>query len=472
MSLCLLFFAFLFVQQSEPTEEQIIERLQSALLISNLNQVVESDFVLESIGVVEDQGSQLKVLIESHRRQSDLLEKRRNRESFEQSDRIQEEAADRYEIEIGGLLAETRAKIDEVLLPHQQKKLANIVVQRFHQIQLGYHSFDVIRFVLPIDGKKIDEIENREFRELSLAIDQEREVYSEAVNRLVAELVEGALNDLDPEVRARVVKEFEEAILYTEMANSFSLHQYDEQWVDDDKSEKRSRGSNRVGSKGLESWADENEFEEPVQRRQSLDVTFAELILRGINERKSYVITRLPDLTEEQGFELQSRMESLLGESDRRNLAVRPQWDRVSQLRAMGLEDEAERLSEELSEAEDSWRAPRINAILNEVLLPHQADRIRLFSRQLRAQVSLEYWDPLSLLIAILSESDLPAKQREQIAGALELQRKAFFDRAIELRKSAIDRITRSMSRALRDRYDLMVGEPYDYYEELRAELE
>ncbi|MEZ6105302.1 MAG: hypothetical protein R3B96_04120 [Pirellulaceae bacterium] len=55
----------------------------------------------------------------------------------------------------------------------------------------------------------------------------------------------------------------------------------------------------------------------------------------------------------------------------------------------------------------------------------------------------------------------------EVLAGC----RREFFTRIIESRKRVTERITRAMSRELREHVHTHLGDPYDYYEELQAEL-
>lgn len=476
-------------------------------------------FVQAELGVIEDQSDRLVELMDEYSKSFEKLTVQLARSQFEATSEEQQAGQAEFERQLRELNEQSVASLNEILLPHQQTRLTEISLQRVLQLGRSSHVFEMFAALVPETTRGIEGVEQREIRSLHETSEREREKYVIQEQELVQQLMDSGLARLDEELRERVKSEIGDLILVDSILVAVSDFQMSvlSQWMQQNQAllnasdlGKRPRIKNAIKSdETLESLAFAREggrlFEDGVAQEhlvrahavrglnhaislrfwedtEEIEALMAESFELGCQQNVLVALaigvpalqSKIADFDQQQRETMRPRVEALLIDDYQRSLnpdnAARHQ--QVNQLRAMGHEGEANDLRGSLLREYVQWQEERIGSILDRELLPHQAEKVRKYARQLRVQRSQERTDPFATMIRLIEASDWEERDREQVVEILTGCRAEFLDRAIEMHRRATERIEGSLSRELREYIESRMGEPYDYYEELRAEME
>ena len=499
--------AGLAMAQSLEVEEQdegLVRRRRAAILSAPYTSLYEKRHVQAEIGVVEDQARDLIALAEQFNDDMKELGYRLRRETFEATEEERRESQARFDRELDQLRQRRLEQLDEILLPHQQQRLFEIARQRLLQVGAGMHVFELPCVCVTAGLGASAGVEPTEVREVREMCRAECEEYAAVERELLRELWNKGLDRLSPELREAAEAELKDVLWLESLQASVSNYELEvvNRWMQED-SERRGpeqankglRAKSRTSDMGLFTrWSvsdrvGRTDREHRIQAlnlvnrddSQSLDnligqhaeLDAQEMVLVAVAIAVPEAAHRFPELTDEQRESLRSQVDRMLIEKYQRDHGseVIARSDRVEELRALGHELEAHELRVNQLRESIEPRQRQLGQIMGRTLSPAQAERLRKYARQIRIQREQERTDPLTTMIRLIEKSDFEPQDRDLVTEVLAGCRREFFTRIIESRKRVTERITRAMSRELREHVHTHLGDPYDYYEELQAEL-
>ena len=99
---------------------------------------------------------------------------------------------------------------------------------------------------------------------------------------------------------------------------------------------------------------------------------------------------------------------------------------------------------------------------VNEVLLPHQVDRLRQLAKQQMARTTNPYRDEFGIAIGLAEELELTREERTHLSKTIERVRKQYYADVAELKKQANQEIMDAIPPAKRERIKEILGDYYD----------
>jgi hypothetical protein len=143
----------------------------------------------------------------------------------------------------------------------------------------------------------------------------------------------------------------------------------------------------------------------------------------------------------------------------------RQEWLEVQLLRENGDRTWVER-NEILLDKETALIKEYLDPVLSEILLPFQSDRLKQIAKRSRILEQLKYSDEFGVPLVIAQEIGLKEHDCEQLKEKIAEVRSDFYQKLVETKSKCWDEIRKQLPPEGRERFDELLGEPFDYEHE------
>ncbi len=400
----------------------------------------QSDFFRTEIGLTTEQKHSLDSLIsqfEKRHREALLRLNSSYAKELLKTGVVKDQTVDDYRAVLASLSGELRDSISESLLPHQVERFEQVLRQRREQFKFGMYPFD---FPLTVSGELgLSKSEQQLLKDTTV---EERKIYGTHIADLKKKLLSKQIEELPDDFRSKIHQVL--GSTYYQTAEYFGQPLTSDELLE-------------IKQMGAEYFWNRIEFarlNDVVGAARSDPKLIMELGISDPQREQLKLLGREYSERERQHIKQQG--------SIRLEIAI---------LEHEGKTEEAVELRKKITDQYDSLRGQYRKKVFDNVLLPIQIHRAKQIAKQMRLRQQAAENDEFGVVALLAGELDLPDSQQKKMEKRAAALRDEYFEKLIQLRSEAYDRILDVLPSKCKRRFDEFAGDPYDLLNELVEKL-